>query len=141
MADGTAGLDETERAAVKDRAREVRRSAKKGKAGDLEALEQAIAKMTGADREIAENIHRVVTAVAPELAPKTWYGFPSYARDGKVVCFWQFAAKFGTRYGHLGFNETAQLDDGVMWPTAFAITEWTPEVEERVTDLVRRAAG
>lgn len=141
MADGTAGLDETERAAVKDRAREVRRSAKKGKAGDLEALEQAIAAMTGSDREIAENIHRVVTSVAPQLAPKTWYGFPSYAKDGKVVCFWQFAAKFGTRYGHLGFNESAQLDDGVMWPTAFAITEWTPEVEERVADLVRRAAG
>ncbi len=93
------------------------------------------------DRAIAERIHAIVTEHAPGLRPKTWYGMPAYARDGKVVCFFQPAAKFGARYATLGFNDPAHLDEGTMWPTAFAITELTADDEARVAALVKRAAG
>jgi uncharacterized protein YdhG (YjbR/CyaY superfamily) len=100
-----------------------------------------IAEMEGSDRAIAERLHALVQASAPELTPRTWYGMPAYAKDGKVVCFFQGAQKFKTRYATLGFNDPATLDDGDMWPTAFALTQWTPAVEERVGDLVKRAVG
>jgi uncharacterized protein YdhG (YjbR/CyaY superfamily) len=96
---------------------------------------------TDEDRAIAERLHALVKAVAPELAPKTWYGMPAYARDGKVVCFFQAAQKFKTRYATLGFSDTAKLDDGDMWPSAFALKAWTRAVEERVGELVKTAAG
>ena len=100
-----------------------------------------IAEMPGPDRALAERFHAVVTANAPALDPKTWYGMPAYARDGKIVCFFQAAGKFKTRYATFGFNDPAHLDEDTMWPTAFALTGWTAEVEARVADLVKRAAG
>jgi uncharacterized protein YdhG (YjbR/CyaY superfamily) len=139
------GFTKAERDAMKQRADEMR--ATKGlkgaakKAKELEDCLAAIDGLDGFDRELATQVHRVVTDVAPELEPKTWYGFPSYARDGKVVVFVQFAAKFGTRYATLGFNEDAVLDDGAMWPTAYAIVEWNDSVEKKVRALVRKAAG
>ncbi len=127
-----------EKAAMKERARELKRS----KSADGEAdLLARVAEMPDADRALAEHIHAVVKAAAPELASKTWYGMPAYARDGKVVCFFQSAAKFKARYATLGFSDQATLDDGPLWPTAFALTEWTPEVEAKVTDLVRQAVS
>lgn len=128
-----------EREAMKDRAREYRQT-KKGKDLEPEVLAK-IAEMTGTDREIAQRVHAIVKEVAPGLAPRTWYGMPAYARDGKVVLFFQPAGKFDARYATLGFNDSAHLDDGAMWATAFAVTALTPEVEERIADLVRRAAG
>jgi uncharacterized protein YdhG (YjbR/CyaY superfamily) len=95
--------------------------------------------MPESDRVMAERVHAVVTAHAPTLAPRLWYGMPAYARDGKVVCFFQSAAKFGARYATLGFSDQATLDDGAMWATGFALTEVTPEVEERIAELVARA--
>ena len=100
-----------------------------------------IAEMPAADRAIAERIHALIKASAPDLAPKTWYGQPAYAKDGKVICFFQGAAKFKTRYATLGFNDDANLDDGTMWPTAFALNELTAADEERISELVRRAVS
>ena len=100
-----------------------------------------IAEMEGADRAMAERVHAVVTSAAPDLAPRLWYGMPAYARDGKVVCFFQAASKFKTRYATLGFQHDAKLDDGAMWPTSFALTEVTPEVEERIAALVKKAVS
>lgn len=142
-ADGFTG---EERAAMKERARELRASARKGSAGDKAAQDAAevlakIAELPEGERALAERLHAVVLASAPSLAPKTWYGMPAYAKDGKIVCFFQSAAKFKSRYATLGFNDPANLDDGEMWPTAFAITELTPEVEEQVADLVQRAVS
>ena len=120
------------------------RSAKRaraGKAGDESAVLEKIAEMPEPDRGIAERLHAVIKDIAPELAPKLWYGQPAYAKDGKVVCFFQSAAKFKTRYGTLGFNEEANLDDGEMWPTAFALTKWTAAVEERIGELVKKAVS
>lgn len=133
------GLSAAERKAVKQAAAEGRRT-KSGKNTEQDVLD-AIAAMDGSDREIAEGLHQLVRRVAPDLMPRTWYGFPAYAKDGKVVLFWQFAGKFKTRYGHIGFQEDAQLDDGTMWPTAFAITERSKANEEAVEALVRRAVG
>lgn len=135
----TPGLSDDERTAVKQAAAEGRRT-KADKNTEQDVLD-AIAAMAGSDREIAQGLHAVVKRVAPDLVPRTWYGFPAYAKEGKVVLFWQFAAKFSTRYGHIGFQDGAQLDDGVMWPTAFAVTAWTPQTEKAVEDLVRRATG
>lgn len=138
-------FSDAERAAMKQRAAELRAqaggtgSAKKQR--EAQACVDAIAALTGSDRRIAERLHAVVTEEAPHLDPKTWYGFPSYARDGKVVVFYQPSAKFGTRYGTVGFNEDALLDDGVFWPTAFAVLDVTDEVEARLRELVRTAAG
>ncbi|MBB5633478.1 uncharacterized protein YdhG (YjbR/CyaY superfamily) [Cryobacterium mesophilum] len=135
-----------ERAAMKQRAAELREEGKGGKAAEkkereAQACRDAIAALTGSDRAIAEKLHAIVTEVAPQLEPKTWYGFPSYARDGKVVVFYQSAAKFKTRYGTIGFSEDAMLDDGVFWPAAYAVLEVTSAVEKELRGLVKRAAG
>lgn len=140
------GFTADERAAMKSRAAELRAEAKAAKSAAraeiaLRAVLDAIAAMPEHDRMLAEGFHRIVTDVAPQLAPKTWYGFPAYTRDGKVVCFFQHAAKFGTRYATVGFQDDAHLDDGQMWPTTFAVTALTPEVEARLRELVARAAG
>jgi uncharacterized protein YdhG (YjbR/CyaY superfamily) len=134
------GFSAAERDAMKRRAEELR--AEKGgakKADALRATLDAIAEMPDADRVLAERVHAVVTDVAPHLQARTWYGMPAYADGTQVVCFFQGAGKFDTRYSTLGFNDAAQLDDGVMWPVTFALTVWTDEVQERVTELVRRA--
>jgi len=130
------GFTAEERAAIKERAKESRRKAN----GESDLLEK-IAEMPEADRAMAERVHAIVTEVAPELEPKTWYGQPAYAKDGKVVVFFQAASKFSTRYATLGFNDVANLDDGSMWPTAFALTGLTEADEKRIGDLVRRAVG
>jgi uncharacterized protein YdhG (YjbR/CyaY superfamily) len=134
------GFNEAERAAMKQRAEELRaeRGGRK-KADNLQAALDAIAQMPDADRIIAERFHSIVTRVAPELLPKTWYGMPAYAAGKDVVCFFQGAAKFETRYATVGFNDRARLDDRDMWPVSFAIVNWTPEVEERLEELVSRA--
>ena len=138
------GLTDEERQAVKDRAKELRAQAKAGKsreAGTKQVLE-AIGKLQGTDKKLAEGLHKVVSETAPDLVPKTFYGFPAYANDnGKVVMFFQPASKFKTRYGTINFDEPSQLDDGDMWPVGFAVIEWTPEVEKRVTQLVKTAVG
>ena len=97
--------------------------------------------MTESDRAIAERLHAIIKASAPDLSPKTWYGMPAYARDGKIVCFFQSAQKFSTRYATLGFNDTANLDEGAMWPTAFALKELTDAEEARIVDLVKKAVS
>ncbi|OUZ07861.1 hypothetical protein BHE97_15915 [Aeromicrobium sp. PE09-221] len=134
----------SERAAMKQRAEELR--AAKGvkgaakKAKEFDACLEAISGLEGLDRLIAERFHVVVTEEAPNLDPKTWYGFPSYAREGKVVTFVQPASKFDTRYTSIGFNEDAHLDDGAMWATSFAVVDWNDEVEQTLRELVRKAA-
>jgi uncharacterized protein YdhG (YjbR/CyaY superfamily) len=130
-----------ERAAMQERARELKAEARAQKdkaAGERDVLAK-IAEMPEPDRSMAMRIHAIVTASAPDLVPRTWYGMPAYARDGKVVCFFQPAAKFNTRYATLGFNDAAHLDDGAMWPTAFALTALTAAEAERIGALVRRA--
>ncbi len=129
---------------MKERAAELRAEGRKGakKADGLQAVLDAIAKMAPEDRELAERVHVVVSTAAPELAPKTWYGMPAYAdADGKAVVFFQDAGKFKARYATLGFNDAAQLDDGDIWPTTFALRAWSPAVEQQVTELVARAVG
>jgi uncharacterized protein YdhG (YjbR/CyaY superfamily) len=138
------GFSAAERAAMKDRAEELRTEGKKGgkKADELQACLDAIEKMEPGDRALAERVHVAVTAAAPDLAPKTWYGMPAYAdAQGKAVIFFQNSGKFGYRYCTLGFQEQANLDDGDLWPTSYAITAWTPAVEKRVTALVRTAVS
>lgn len=139
MATKSAGLSAEETAAVKQAAAERRRT-KAGKNTEAQVLE-AIAAMDDHDRPIGEGLHALVKRELPELTSKTWYGFPAYCKDGEVAFFYQYAGKFKTRYGHIGFQDVAQLDDGAMWPTAFAILEWNNEVETRVLDLIRRAAS
>jgi uncharacterized protein YdhG (YjbR/CyaY superfamily) len=124
-----------ERAAMKERAQEL-----KAEAGESEVLAK-IAEMGDADRVMAERLHAVIKAGAPALSPKTWYGMPAYAKDGDVVCFFQPAQKFKARYATLGFNDKATLDDGAMWPTAFALVEWTPAVEKKIGALVKKAVA
>jgi uncharacterized protein YdhG (YjbR/CyaY superfamily) len=129
-----------ERAAMKERARELRAS--KGKADGESDVLGAIAKMAAADRAMAERVHAIVKASAPDLSPKTWYGMPAYAnKDGKVVCFFRNAGKFKERYAMLGFNDTADLDDGSMWPVAYALTKLTAADEKRIAALVKKAVG
>ncbi|MFF7051462.1 iron chaperone [Streptomyces griseorubiginosus] len=135
-----------ERAAMKERAQEVKASARRGSRADKAAQDEAavvakIAEMQDSDRVMAERIHAVVKASAPDLAPKLWYGMPAYAKDGKVVCFFQSAQKFNARYATFGFNDKAELDEGTMWPTAFALTKLTAADEARIAELVKRAAG
>jgi len=132
------GFSAEERAAMKERAKETR--GKKSGDGEADLLEK-IAEMGDADRAMAERIHALVTQAAPELEPKTWYGQPAYAKDGKVVLFFQAASKFKTRYATLGFNEAAHLDAGTMWPTAFALTQLTAADEKRIVELVTKAVG
>lgn len=133
-----------ERAAMKERAKELKaeeRTNKNRAEGESELLAR-IAEMPEADRVLAERLHAIITASAPVLAPKTWYGMPAYAnKDGKVVCFFQSAQKFGARYATLGFNDTANIDQGTMWPTAFALTELTAVEEERISALVKQAVS
>nr|NLD40349.1 hypothetical protein [Actinomycetales bacterium] len=140
-----AGFTEAEKAAMKQRAGELKEEkAKKtgrSKKDPLQDVLDAIAAMEPADRAIAERLHEVITTAAPSLQSKTWYGFPSYAKDGKVLVFYQPGAKFGTRYGSLGFNDVAQLDDGNMWPTAYAIAKLTKTMEKDIAALVKRAVG
>jgi uncharacterized protein YdhG (YjbR/CyaY superfamily) len=140
------GFTAEERAAMKDHALETKKAARRGSRADKAAearrdLLAKIAEMPEPDRVMAERVHAVVEAHAPALAPKLWYGMPAYALDGKVVCFFQAAAKFGARYATLGFNDPARLDEGAMWATAFALTEVTPDVETRIGALVERAVG
>ena len=126
-----------EKAAMKDRAREAR--AKKGKADGEADVRVAIAAMNEPDRGIAKRLDALVKANAPDLAPKTWYGMPAYAKDGKVVCFFQSAQKFKTRYATFGFSEKANLDSGAMWPVAFALQELTAAEEKKIVALVKKA--
>lgn len=138
------GFSDAERAAMKERAKELKaesRANKKREDGERDLLEK-IAEMPQADRVIAEKVHELVTANAPGLFPKTWYGMPAYAdQDGKIVCFFQAADKFGTRYATLGFNDTANLDEGVMWPTAFALKKIAAAEEARIAELVKKAVS
>ena len=138
------GFTAEERAAMKERAAELRAEGKKGakKADGLDALLESIAKMAPEDRAIAERVHVTVTAAAPDLTPKTWYGMPAYAdADGKVVVFFQNAGKFNYRYSTIGFQDAANLDDGDAWAVSYALMKWTPAVEKKVAALVKKAVS
>ncbi len=127
---------------MKERARELKAAgAKKGKADGEGDVLAKIAEMPEPDRAMAERLHAIVKASAPALSPRTWYGMPAYAKDGKVVCFFQSAQKFKTRYATLGFSDKANLDEGAMWPTAFALTELTAAAEARIAALVKQAVS
>ena len=144
MAEKTAGLSKEERDAVKQRAAELRAEEKAGKtrAAGEKAVREAIAALPDEDRILAAGIDRIVAEVAPQLTPKTWYGFPAYADDdGKIVVFFKAASKYTTRYATLGFEEAAQLDDGDLWVTSFAVLALTPETERTITEHIRKAAG
>ncbi|GAA2751122.1 iron chaperone [Amnibacterium kyonggiense] len=143
MSDTEQAFTAEERAAMKDRAQEVRR-ARRGKASPEDDLRDLLAKideLPEPERTTALRIHAIVTAAAPQLAPKLWYGMPGWAKGGKNLVFFQSATKFRTRYATLGFNDVARLDDGDAWSTAYAIAALTPEVETRIAELVRRAVG
>jgi uncharacterized protein YdhG (YjbR/CyaY superfamily) len=133
------GFTAEERAAMKERARELKAEARK--ADGEKAVLAAIAEMKGPDRAMAERIHAIVKANAPGLSPKTWYGMPAYAKDGKVVCFFQSAGKFNSRYATFGFNDEANLDEGGMWPTSFALKELTAAGEAKIGALVKKAVS
>lgn len=137
------GLTAEEQAAMKARAKELKAEARANqkKADGESDLLAAIAEMPEPDRAMAARLHEIITTSAPNLWPKTWYGMPAYALDGKVVCFFQGRHKFNARYATLGFNDSAALDDGDMWPTAFALKELTPAQEARISALVERAVG
>jgi len=131
------GFSAEEKAAMRQRAREQKAEAEKVD-GERDVLEK-IAAMSESDRAMAERLHALIMASSPELASKTWYGMPAYTRDGKIICFFQPAEKFKTRYATLGFNDSAMLDDGAMWPVAFALTELTSADEAKITALVKKA--
>ena len=132
------GLTAEERAALKERLKEEK-AEREGKAGESDVLAK-IAEMTEPDRSMAERIHAIVKASAPDLSPKTWYGMPAYAnKDGKIVCFYQSAQKFNARYATFGFNDVANLDEGAMWPTSFALKELTPAEEAKIAALAKKA--
>jgi uncharacterized protein YdhG (YjbR/CyaY superfamily) len=139
------GFTEEERAAMQERARELKaekRGGSRGKKADGESDVLAkIAEMSEPDRTIATRLHALIKASAPELSPKTWYGMPAYAKDGNVVCFFQSGQKFKTRYATLGFSDKAKLDDGEMWPTSYALSELTPDAESRIAALVKKAVS
>jgi len=137
------GFTDAEKAAMKERAKELKaeaRAEKDREAGESALLEK-IAEMPEPERGMAQRLHEIITSSAPELMPKTWYGMPAYARDGKIVCFFQSAQKFGSRYATLGFNDSANLDEGSFWPTAFALKSLTPAVEEKIAALVKKAVS
>ena len=139
---GTDGFSAEERAAMKERAAELRAEGKKGakKADGLQEVLDKIAQMAPEDRALAERVHVAVTGTAPELTPKTWYGMPAYANeDGKIVIFFQDSGKFSYRYSTLGFQDTAHLDDGDLWPVSYALQQWSPAVKKRVVELVKAA--
>ena len=136
------GFTDEEKAAMKERARELKAEARRGadrEAGERDVLEK-IGEMPKADRAMGERIHAIVTASAPDLVPRTWYGMPAYAKDGKVLCYFQSADKFKSRYATFGFNDSASLDKGAMWPTSFALKELTKADEAKIAALVKRAA-
>ncbi|HKP51985.1 MAG TPA: DUF1801 domain-containing protein [Chloroflexia bacterium] len=133
------GFSDEERAAMKERARELKAEAEK--ADGENALLAKIAEMPEPDRTMAERLHAIIKASAPSLSPKTWYGMPAYARDGKVVCYFTSADKFKSRYATFGFNDTANLDEGTMWPTSFALKELTAADEARIGALVKKAVS
>jgi uncharacterized protein YdhG (YjbR/CyaY superfamily) len=137
------GFTDEERAAMKERAKELKaeaRANKKREAGESDVLAK-IAEMPEPERAMAKRLHEIIKVSAPDLWPKTWYGMPAYARDGKVVCFFQSAQKFNTRYATLGFNDAANLDEGAMWPVAFALKELTATEEARISELVKKAVN
>jgi uncharacterized protein YdhG (YjbR/CyaY superfamily) len=141
----SARFTDDERAAMREHARELRAAARRGPRaaaadGESDVLAK-IAEMTEADRAMAERLHAIVKASAPGLSPRTWYGMPAYAKDGKVVCFFQSGQKFKTRYATLGFSDKASLDDGAMWPTAFALTKLTRAEEARIAAMVKKAVS
>jgi uncharacterized protein YdhG (YjbR/CyaY superfamily) len=139
-----AGFTDEEKAAMKERTKELKaekRRGKKGKADGESDVLAKIAEMAEPDRSMAERLHVIIKASAPDLSPKTWYGMPAYAKDGKVVCFFQSAQKFNARYATFGFNDSANLDEGAMWPTAFALKELTAAVEKRIEALVKQAVS
>jgi len=133
----SAGFTAEERAAMRERAKELKAAQSKAD-GDRDCLAK-IAEMQGSDRTMAERLHALITASAPDLAPRTWYGMPAYAKDGQLVCFFRSAQKFNTRYATLGFSDKAHLDDGTMWPTDFALTDVTTDDEARIGALVQQA--
>lgn len=140
------GFTAEERAVMKEHAQQLKKESRRSSRADKAAaaardVVEKIAEMPEADRVMAERVHEIVTTLAPDLAPKLFYGMPSYARDGKLVCFFQAASKFNTRYATFGFEEHANLDDGPMWATGFALTAMTPEVEERIAALVKQAVS
>jgi len=139
----TSGFTDEERAAMKERAQELKAEARanKDKAEGESAVLAKIAEMPEPDRAMAKRLHAIIKASAPALSPKTWYGMPAYAKDGKVVCFFQSAQKFNTRYATFGFNDTANLDEGAMWPTSFALKELTAAEEARIGALVKKAVS
>jgi uncharacterized protein YdhG (YjbR/CyaY superfamily) len=141
----TARFTDEERGAMKERVQELKAAARRGPRADQEDAESAvlakIAEMPEPDRAMAERLHAVIKASAPALSPRLWYGMPAYAKDGKVVCFFQPAQKFNTRYATLGFSDAAHLDEGTMWPTAFALTELTAADEARIGALVKKAVS
>ena len=138
-AKNSGGFSAEERAAMKERAKEQKAEAQK--VDGERAVLAKIAEMQGPDRTMAERLHEIVMTSAPELSPRTWYGMPAYARDGKVVCFFQSAQKFNTRYATFSFSDKANLDDGAMWPTTFALKELTGAEEARISELVKRSVG
>ena len=135
----TKGFTAAEKAAMKERAQELKAEA--SKADGERALLAKIAEMPASDRALAKRLHAIVKASAPDLSPKTWYGMPAYARDGKVVCFFQSAAKFSSRYATFGFSDEANLDKGAMWPTSFALKQLTDADEAKVAALVKKAVS
>jgi uncharacterized protein YdhG (YjbR/CyaY superfamily) len=144
MGKDSRGFTDEERAAMRERAQELKaaaRSGRAGEAGEQSAVLAKIAAMAAPDRTMAERLHAIIKASAPELSAKLWYGMPAYAKDGKVVCFFQDARKFKTRYATLGFSDKATLDEGHMWPTAFALKELTAADEARIGALVKKAVS
>ena len=142
MTDGTGTFSADERAAMQERAQEVKRASRRRTSREDDARDVAakIDELAEPERTTARRIAQIVAEAAPELDPKTWYGMPAWSKGGRTLCFFQSAAKFRTRYATLGFSDAAQLDDGALWPVAYAVTDLTPEVEQRIADLVRRAA-
>jgi uncharacterized protein YdhG (YjbR/CyaY superfamily) len=128
-----------EKAAMKERAKELKASA--SKAEEESAVLAKIDEMTEPERSMVKRLHEIIKANAPTLSPKLWYGMPAYARDGKIVCFYQSAKKFDTRYATLGFNDTANLDDGVLWPVAYGLKELTPAAEAKIAELLKKAVS
>jgi len=135
------GFTDEERAAMRERAQELKAAARAGKAGEESAVLEKIAAMPEPDRTMGERLHAIIKGSAPGLSPKLWYGMPAYAKDGNVVCFFQNAQKFKTRYSTLGFSDKAALDEGQMWPTSFALKELTASEEARISALVKKAVG
>jgi uncharacterized protein YdhG (YjbR/CyaY superfamily) len=135
------GLTAEERAAMKERLKELKAEERmnKDRAAGERAIREKIAEMPDPDREMAERLHEIITKSAPALSPKTWYGMPAYATEGKIVCFFQSADKFKARYATLGFNDAANLDDGGMWPTSFALKKLTAAEEKKIAALVKKA--